>query len=106
MYKVAVIGDRQSVMAFRAVGLEVFTTDSAETAASTLHRLAKENYAVIFITEQLAADIGEDIARYNDTATVAVIPIPSRDGTLGIGESQVHMAVEKAVGVDILNDAR
>ena len=105
MYKVAVIGDSQSVLAFRAVGLKVFFAENAASAASILHRISRENYAVIFITEQLAAHMQGDIARYNDTASVAVIPIPSREGALGIGQSQLRTAVERAVGVDILSDS-
>ena len=105
MYKAAVIGDRQSVLGFRALGLTVVITEDAHDAAQSLHRLAKENCAIIYITEQLAAQIPQDIARYVDLPTVAVIPIPSKDGSLGIGDSEVHKAVERAVGADILKNA-
>ncbi|MEG1773610.1 MAG: V-type ATP synthase subunit F [Oscillospiraceae bacterium] len=106
MYKAAVIGDRQSVLGFRALGLTVFTTEDAHEAAQALHRLAKDGCAVIYITEQLAAQIPQDIARYIEDPKVAVIPIPSKDGSLGIGDREVHKAVERAVGADILkNDA-
>lgn len=33
MYKIAVLGDRDSVLGFRALGLDVFFADDAETAA-------------------------------------------------------------------------
>ena len=105
MYKAAVIGDRQSVLAFRALGLTVITDVKEQAAAAQLHRLAKENYAIIYITEQVAAQIPEDIAQYLDDPKVSVIPIPSKDGVLGIGDSEVHKAVERAVGADILKNA-
>jgi V/A-type H+-transporting ATPase subunit F len=104
MYKAAVIGDMQSVLGFRALGLTVVSTDKADEAAEALHRLAKEDYAVIYIIEQLAALIAPDIALYIEEPRVAVIPIPSKDGTLGIGDKEVHKAVERAVGADILRD--
>ena len=53
-YRIAVIGSWESVMGFRALGLDVFFADDAETARKTLHRLAQESYAVIYVTEQLA----------------------------------------------------
>ena len=31
-----------------------------------------------------------------------MIPIPSKDGVLGIGDRELHSAVERAVGADIL----
>jgi len=102
MYKAAVIGDRQSVIGFRALGLTVFAAESPEEAKTALHQLAKQNHAIIYITEQLAAAIPEDIAKYSDTPETAVIPIPSKSGSLGIGGSQLRKAVERAVGADIL----
>ena len=41
MYKIAVLGDRDSVMGFKALGLETFFAEDAEQARHTLHRLAK-----------------------------------------------------------------
>ena len=40
MYKAAVIGDRQSVMGFRALGLTVECAETPEQAAGALHRPA------------------------------------------------------------------
>ena len=37
MYKAAVIGDRQSVLGFRALGLTVVTTEDAHDARSEEH---------------------------------------------------------------------
>ena len=64
MYKIAVLGDRDSIMGFKALGLDTHFVETTEEARHTLHRLAKEEYAIIYITEQLAADIPADIGRY------------------------------------------
>lgn len=105
MFKAAVIGDRQSVLGFRALGLTVAAAETAQEAAQALHRLAKSQHAVIYITEQLAAKIPEDVAAYLDLPQTAVIPIPSKDGVLGIGDAELHKAVERAVGADILRNS-
>ena len=102
MYKIAVIGDRDSVMGFRALGLEVFPESDAASARHTLHRLAKSEYAIIYITEQLAGQLSEDIARYSGSATPAVILIPGKSGSLGLGASALQSSIERAVGADIL----
>ncbi len=101
MYKVAVLGDRDSVLGFRALGLDVVFTESTEEAAQHLHALAKEKYAVIYITETLAAQIPQDIARYKDEVMPAIILIPGKTGSLGIGMTNLKKSVERAVGVDI-----
>lgn len=102
MYKIAVLGDRDSVMGFKVLGLDVYPSESPESAQRTLHKLAKENYAVIYLTEQFAASLEADIARYKDSLTPAIILIPGKEGSLGIGMSNVQRAVEWAVGADIL----
>ena len=64
--------------------------------------MAMTDYAVIFITEQVAATIEETIERYNKQVLPAVILIPSNQGTLNIGLKRISDSVEKAVGVNIL----
>ena len=64
--------------------------------------MARENYAILYLTEQLAAQLKNDIARYQDAVTPAIILIPGKEGSLGIGMANVKSAVERAVGADIL----
>ena len=101
-YRIAVMGDKDSVLGFRALGLSTFAVDSVEEARTTLHRIAREDYAVIYLTETLAVDLEHDIARYKDELTPAIILIPGKEGSLGIGASNIKKAVERAVGADIL----
>ena len=102
MYRIAVMGDQDSVLGFKALGLEICPVDTPEQGREALHRLAKENVAIIYMTEQLASQLTADIARYKDALTPAVIMIPGKEGTLGIGMANVTTAVERAVGADIL----
>lgn len=102
MYKIAVLGDRDSVLGFRALGLDVFPVEEPEQARGILHRLAKEEYAIIYLTEQLVSHLQADIARYRDALTPAIILIPGKEGSLGIGMRNVTQTVERAVGADIL----
>ena len=102
MQKIAVIGGRDSVLGFRALGLETCIAETGEQAKAALHRMAKEDYAIVYITEHLAAQIPAEIARRREDISPAVILIPGREGSLGIGMAGVRTAAEKAVGADIL----
>ena len=102
MYKIAVMGDVDSVLGFKALGLDVYPVAGPEEGHETLHRQARENYAIIYMTEQLAAKLTTDIARYKDALTPAIILIPGKEGPLGIGMANIKTAVERAVGADIL----
>lgn len=102
MYKIGIIGDKQSVQGFKAVGLDVFDCNTREEAKNTLHKIAGDNYAIIYVTESFYDQIKESIYEYNEERLPAIIPIPGMQGTLGIGLSNIKKAVEKAVGADIL----
>ena len=101
-YSIAVVGDWQSVMGFRALGLDTYPVTAPEEAREIIHRLAKEDCAVIYLTEQLAAKLGDVIARYKDELKPAIMLIPGREGSLGIGKETIQSSIERAVGADIL----
>ncbi|QAT40283.1 V-type ATP synthase subunit F [Clostridium sp. JN-9] len=102
MYRIGVVGDKDSVLAFKSIGVDVYNVTNYEEARNTVDKMAKEGYAVIFITEQVAKEINETIERYNRKTLPAIILIPSNQGSLNIGMQKINDNVEKAVGVNIL----
>lgn len=103
MYRIAVMGDRDSVMGFRALGLDVFPTETSAEGRTKLHELGKGDYAVIYMTESLAQELIVEVNQYKDSVTPAVIVIPSKSGSMGVGMAALKDAVERAVGADIMN---
>lgn len=81
-YSIAVIGDWESVMGFRALGLDTYPVTSVEEARKTVHDLAKTNCAVIYLTETLAKDMADVLDRYKDNIQPAIILIPAGKGLL------------------------
>ena len=60
MYKkIGVVGDKDSVLAFKAIGIDVFPVVEADEARIAVDRMAMNGYAVIFITELVEAKIEE-----------------------------------------------
>lgn len=102
MYKIGVVGDRDSILGFKLLGLSVFPVREPKEAGLLVNRLAREDYAVIFITETIAKDIGETIERYKAVPFPAIIPIPNNQGSIGLGMQGIKDNIEKAIGVDIL----
>lgn len=104
MYKIAVIGDRPSTAGFASLGLSTFEVSGREDAALLIKKLADHEFAVIYLTEKIAALIPDVIERYRGESSPALIPIPGVTGNTGEGLAAVHRAVEKAVGSDILSN--
>ena len=104
MYRVAAIGDRDSIYGYSAVGIEIFPTEESQEAGRLIRRLSENGYAVIFITEQLAAALQTELAAYRDDTIPIVVPIPGLSGNTGIGMKNVSRSVERAVGSDIISE--
>lgn len=100
--KLAVIGDQDSVMIFQALGVRTIYADQAKEIEQAIHNLAKEGFAVIYITEQAAENVPEAIEQYKTEPFPAIIPIPNRFGTNGLGMKGIKANIEKAIGADIL----
>lgn len=102
MYKIAVIGDRDSIYGFAALGLDTYPVSDPGEAAKMLKRLAGGQYAVIYITESLQALLETQIDTYRTESLPAIIPIPGVTGNTGMGILNVKKSVEQAVGSDII----
>ncbi len=102
MYRIAVVGDRDSIYGFATLGMEVFPVNENNEAKNIIKKLINENVAVIYLTESIAHEIYEEISELTSDNMVSVIPIPGLFGNTGIGMKNVKKSVEKAVGTDIL----
>lgn len=58
--------------------------------------------AIIYLTEQFAEQMQDEVKKYKDMVTPAIILIPGKSGSLGIGMKNITDSVERAVGADIL----
>lgn len=98
--KIAVVGDKDAVLAFKAAGLDVYPV-MLDEAEGVVKKLAKD-CAVIFVTEEVVSAIPEVIEKYKSKSFPAIIPIPTGVKTTGIGMEGIRRNVEKAIGADIL----
>lgn len=102
MYKIAVMGDRDSIYGFASVGLDIYPVDSITGAARQLRTLAENDYAIIYMTEALCDLLAKELEVLREQPLPAIIPIPGVSGNTGLGVAQVKKSVEQAVGSDIL----
>lgn len=98
--KMAILGDGDSVLAFKAGGVDAYHANSREQAKDVLRELAK-NYAVIFITDGLAAEMDDLLKKFEKNPYPIIVPVPSGK-TSGYAEGQLKERMERALGVDIL----
>ena len=106
MLKIAVIGRRDTVMGFTALGLEAYPGADGTEAKAILRALThdREDVAIIYIEEDIAAQLQSQIDKIKDSPKPAIILIPGREGSLGMGLSALNAAVERAIGTNILEN--
>ena len=56
--KMAIVGDGDSIMVFKAAGVATFAAEDEKKARDVLRKVAKE-YQIIFLTENLARPLTE-----------------------------------------------
>ena len=101
--KIAVVGNKDIILAFKAIGMDVYSAESVSEGEDVVKSIAKD-YAVIFLTEDIARGMADTLAKYKSKPYPAIIPIPSHEGSTGFGIQGIKSDVEKAVGTDILFD--
>ena len=101
--KIAIVGDGDSIMVFKAAGVATFPASDEKKAREILRKIASE-YKIIFLTEELARTLQEFLKRFDEEPYPIVLPVPaSKDGG-SYGQELLRSAMERALGVDILSN--
>lgn len=98
--KLAILGEGENVLAFKAGGVDAYYCGEREKAKELLRKLAKE-YTVIFVTEKLAAAIDDLLKKFDKQVYPVILPVPDGSG-VDYAEAKLRERMEKALGVDIL----
>lgn len=101
-YKIGIVGNRDAILPFRMIGFDTFPVTEAKQAINTLRQLARSDYGIIYLTEDIAAEIPDTVSYYDSQLTPALILLPTHKGSQGLGLKRVQENVEKAVGQNIL----
>ena len=101
------IGDSSTVRGFSAGGVDPYPAVDSTQALRFLQKLVdRHEHAIIFITEVLAESILNNITRMKSGPIPAVIIVPDQSKSKGIGYKKIRLAVERAIGIDLLGADR
>jgi len=108
-HELAIVGPREIVLGFKAIGLTTVFARTAEESLKKLWELKNEligdqsKYAIIFIFESHAKDMPiEEYKRLTKDPLPAIIALPGPEGSSGFGLERLGQIVEKAIGSNIL----
>jgi len=108
--KLAIIGSRDSILGFKALGLDCFPVDNPKDALEVVKSLIldKQEHAAIYLTDDLASKIDKDLEKIKKGAPLLpiLIIIPSHKGSLNMETIKIRKMVEKALGTDIFKEEK
>ncbi|MGE3062794.1 MAG: V-type ATP synthase subunit F [bacterium] len=102
--KIGAIGENDVMLIFKAVGVDVFPSEDRQDAAQTLAKLAKEGYAVIFITESIAASLDSEIKKHSSKMLPSIVVVPGLKERNNYALEKLRQSIIKAVGADVMKE--
>lgn len=101
MYKIAVIGDKESILGFSAIGMDIYPAYEEEEVKRIIPQLIEENYAILYITENVSRKVEKYLEKLKKNKIPAIVTIPNNTGGTGYGDKRIKEMVQKAVGIEI-----
>lgn len=99
---IAMVGARDSILGFRALGIDVYPVANDSEAVSAFGECVSRKYAAIFVTEGFANAVAPQMKALAAQALPAAVIIPEGQESTGQGLARLRAIVEKAIGADIL----
>lgn len=108
--KLAIIGSQDSILGFKALGLECFPVEKPEQALQVVKDLLlkKMEYAAIYLTDDFASKIDHELEKIKKDIPLLpiLVFIPSQKGSLDMARIKIRKMVEKALGTDLFKDEK
>ena len=102
MSRVAVLGERDAVLGFKSSGAVVFAADTPDEARSSLKEVLSGDYAILLVTERVAAALSSELAPLYGQPRPVVTILPDARNSQGMGMQLLRKRIERAVGANIL----
>jgi V/A-type H+-transporting ATPase subunit F len=97
---ISVIGAKDTILGFKALGMSVFKVNNYVEAEKKLEEI-KANFAIIFITEEIAKNILTTIEKIDQEFLPSIVIIPDITDNDETARLRIKNTVKTALGVDL-----
>ncbi len=104
MSQIAFIGDKESISGFKAFGVDIYAVDDYQNAKKVFHEVIKQQHKLIFITEDLADYLEEEINSYFTQAYPIISIFPGLKESKSSGEERILRIIEQTIGSNIMKE--
>ncbi|HPC93715.1 MAG TPA: V-type ATP synthase subunit F [Sedimentisphaerales bacterium] len=101
--KVAVLGDADFVMPFRALGADTFAVEQqAEQVVAAAEKIVDAGYALVVVAENVAPQADAAFAPTESKPTPCVVVVPFTTASEGFATEALGKVLKLATGINIL----
>jgi V/A-type H+-transporting ATPase subunit F len=103
--KVAVLGDEDFVMPFRALGLDTFPVEQQrEQVVEAAEKIVDGAYALVVVAENVAPDADVAFAATESKPTPCIVVVPFTTESEGFATEALGKVLKLATGINILQN--
>ena len=103
MLKIVIIGEKNDILPYQSIGVEIEPVKTTSDTVSALRKTAQNpSVAIILITENMAEQCLDTITELRNKTSIAITIIPTEQGSRQISMLEFNKEIGRAVGLDIL----
>ena len=103
MSKIAIIGEKDDVLPYQSIGVEIEPVKTTADTVSALRKTAQNpRVAIILITENMAEQCLDTITELRSKTNKAITIVPTEQGSRRTSMIELSKEIGRAVGLDIL----
>ncbi|HHT9128047.1 MAG TPA: V-type ATP synthase subunit F [Candidatus Wujingus californicus] len=103
MYKIVIIGEKEDIMPYQSIGVEIASVKTVSETVTNLKKFASDPITgIILITEGVAGQCLDMINELRNKTQKAITIIPTQIGSKRMGVMELGKEVGRAVGLDML----
>ena len=103
MSKIVIIGERDDILPYQSIGVEIEPVKTVKEVISILRETAKDPLVgIILITENVAEQCLDTITELRSKTNKAITIVPTGQGSRRTSIIELNKEIARAVGVDIL----
>ncbi|MEP9412036.1 MAG: V-type ATP synthase subunit F [Candidatus Brocadia sp.] len=103
MYKIVIIGEKDDILPYQSIGVEIEAVKTTEETVNILRKTVMDSsVGIILITEDVAELCLDTITDLRNKTVKAITIIPTQQGSRHTGTMELSKEIGRAVGMNIL----
>ncbi|MCP4366198.1 MAG: hypothetical protein GY800_13000 [Planctomycetes bacterium] len=107
MQRAVAVGEREKILPFKSLGLDLEYADSMEELARVMEKMAHNpDISLVVVSEDLVSGQPDVVSVFREMVHAPIVVLPSHLGSGGTSMTEIGKMVKRAIGVEIIEGGR